>query len=132
MLRANVPKYCTPGSPSWTLVNLFDFMGINCRLGRLVLFDGCQLTRQAVSSNPLFHRWARLLKQRSSISVHHLPTKEKKTSVFWFHLQQTNGSLLFPFSICSKQMKVAILGVGAPPRRARTNNTRFPGVEDDL
>jgi hypothetical protein len=32
----------------------------------------------------------------------------KKTSVFCFHLQQTNGSQLFPLSICSKQREVAI------------------------
>jgi hypothetical protein len=32
----------------------------------------------------------------------------KKTSVFCFHLQQTNGSQLFPFSISSKQMDDAV------------------------
>jgi hypothetical protein len=32
----------------------------------------------------------------------------KQTSVFCFCLQQTNGSFLFPFSICRKQMKVAV------------------------
>ncbi len=32
----------------------------------------------------------------------------KQTSVFCFCLQQTNGSLLFPFSICRKQTKVAV------------------------
>ncbi len=29
-------------------------------------------------------------------------------SVFRFRLQQTNGSLLFPFSVCSKQTEVAV------------------------
>jgi hypothetical protein len=32
----------------------------------------------------------------------------KQTSIFHFHLQQTNGSLPFPFSICSKQTEVAL------------------------
>ncbi len=32
----------------------------------------------------------------------------KQTSVFLFHLRQINGSLLFPFSICSKQTEVAV------------------------
>jgi hypothetical protein len=30
----------------------------------------------------------------------------KQTFVFRFHLQQTKGSLPFPFSICSKQREV--------------------------
>jgi hypothetical protein len=33
---------------------------------------------------------------------------EKQTSIFHFSLQQTNGSLPFPFFVCSKQMKVAV------------------------
>jgi prepilin-type processing-associated H-X9-DG protein len=32
----------------------------------------------------------------------------KKTSIFCFHLHQTNGSLLFPFYICSKHTEVAV------------------------
>jgi hypothetical protein len=33
----------------------------------------------------------------------------KKTPVFSFRLKQTNGSLPFPFSICSEQTKVTII-----------------------
>jgi hypothetical protein len=54
------------------------------------------------------HRWAHLLKQKSSNDVYRLLTKETNFR-FLFHLQQTNRSLLFPFSICSKQTKIAIL-----------------------
>jgi hypothetical protein len=32
----------------------------------------------------------------------------KQTSVFRFRLQQTNASLPFPFSVCSKQTEVAV------------------------
>ncbi len=32
----------------------------------------------------------------------------KKTSIFCFHLHQTNGSLLFPFYICNKHTEVAV------------------------
>jgi hypothetical protein len=32
----------------------------------------------------------------------------KQTSVFHFRLQQTNGNLPFPFSICSKQTEIAV------------------------
>jgi hypothetical protein len=32
----------------------------------------------------------------------------KQTSVFCFLLQQTSGSLPFPFSVCSKQTEVAV------------------------
>jgi hypothetical protein len=32
----------------------------------------------------------------------------KQTSVFRFHLQQTNRSLSFPFSVCGKQMEIAV------------------------
>jgi hypothetical protein len=46
------------------------------------------------------HRWARLLKQRMSITV--ILFRLRKTN-FRFRLQQTNGSLPFLFSICSKQ-----------------------------
>jgi hypothetical protein len=35
--------------------------------------------------------------------------KGKQTSVFCFRLQQTNGSLSFPFPVCSKQTEVAVL-----------------------
>ncbi len=49
----------------------------------------------------------------SSISrlgtVYHLPTKGNKLSVFCFRLQQTNGSLLFLLSVCSKQTEIAVL-----------------------
>jgi hypothetical protein len=84
-----------------------------------------------MSSRPLFnkfwHRWARLLKQKSSITVYSLPTKEnklpfsvssKQTEVCHFRFQQTNGCLpfLFPstngspflFFICSKLTEVAL------------------------
>jgi hypothetical protein len=55
------------------------------------------------------HRWARLLKQQSSITVHRLPTKEKKTFVFFrLRFQQLKGSLSFPFSAYSKQREVAV------------------------
>jgi hypothetical protein len=37
-----------------------------------------------------------------------LADQGKQTSVFCFHLQQTNGSLPIPFSICCKQTEVAI------------------------
>jgi hypothetical protein len=54
-----------------------------------------------------FHRWARLLKQRTSINVYGLPTKENKLpSVFCF--QKTNGSWLFPLSVRSKQTEFAV------------------------
>jgi hypothetical protein len=33
----------------------------------------------------------------------------KQTSVMCFRLQQTNGKLPFPFSICRKQMEVSVL-----------------------
>jgi hypothetical protein len=32
----------------------------------------------------------------------------KQTSVFHFRFQQTNGGLLFPFSVCRKQRKIAV------------------------
>jgi hypothetical protein len=32
----------------------------------------------------------------------------KQTTVFRFHLQQINGSLLFMFSVCKKQTEVPI------------------------
>jgi hypothetical protein len=32
----------------------------------------------------------------------------KQISVFRFRLQQTNGNLPFPFSVCSKQTEVAV------------------------
>jgi hypothetical protein len=32
----------------------------------------------------------------------------KQTSFFRFRLQQTKGSLPFPFPICSKQMEIAV------------------------
>jgi hypothetical protein len=32
----------------------------------------------------------------------------KQTSIFRIRLQQTNGSLPFPFPVCSKQTEVAI------------------------
>jgi hypothetical protein len=32
----------------------------------------------------------------------------KQTSIFCFCMQQTNGSLLFLFSVCSKLMEIAI------------------------
>jgi hypothetical protein len=32
----------------------------------------------------------------------------KQTSIFWFRLQQTNGSFPFPFPVCSKQTEVAV------------------------
>jgi hypothetical protein len=34
--------------------------------------------------------------------------QRKSTSVFCFHLQQANGSLPFPLSVCSKQTEVAV------------------------
>jgi hypothetical protein len=34
--------------------------------------------------------------------------QQKRTSVFRVRLQQTNGSLPFPFSVCSKQTEVAV------------------------
>jgi hypothetical protein len=51
------------------------------------------------------HRWVGLLIQQTSITIYQLPTKKKQTSVL--RLQKTKGSLPFPFSVCSKQMKVA-------------------------
>ncbi len=61
------------------------------------------------------HRWARLLKQQSSIIVvYRLPTKENKlpflfyVSVLCFCLKQTSGSFPFPFFVCSKWTEVAI------------------------
>jgi hypothetical protein len=33
----------------------------------------------------------------------------KKTSVFRFYLQQTNGSLSFPFFVCRKQKEIAVI-----------------------
>jgi hypothetical protein len=51
------------------------------------------------------HRWARLLKQQSLITVHHFPSKEnqlpfaaKKWKFAVFLLQQTNRSYRFPFA----------------------------------
>jgi hypothetical protein len=52
-----------------------------------------------------------LLKQQSSIAVYRLPTSRKQTLVFRFRLQQTNGTLLFPFSITSKQTEVAVFHI---------------------
>ncbi len=46
-----------------------------------------------------------MLKQQSSITIYPLPTKENKFRRF--HLQQTNESLPFTFSVCSKQTEVA-------------------------
>jgi hypothetical protein len=37
-----------------------------------------------------------------------LADQEKQTSVFSFRLQQSNGTLPFSFSFCSKQMKVVV------------------------
>ncbi len=53
------------------------------------------------------YRWARLLKQQSSIGLS-FANQEKQTSVFRFRLQQTNVSLPFPFSVCRKNTEVAI------------------------
>jgi hypothetical protein len=56
----------------------------------------------------IMHRWALLL----TAFVDYLLSfadQGKRTSVFRFRLQQTNGSLRFPFFVSSKQMKVAIL-----------------------
>jgi hypothetical protein len=50
------------------------------------------------------HRWARLLKQQSPITVNHTPSKENKLPFAankWkfaiFLSQQTSGSCCFPF-----------------------------------
>jgi hypothetical protein len=37
-----------------------------------------------------------------------LAEQRKQTSVFLFRLQHTNGSLQFPFSVCSKQTEVVV------------------------
>ncbi len=65
-----------------------------------VLMPFCRMT--------FHHRWASLLKQQKSITVYRLSTKENKLPVSVFHLQETNGSSPFPFSVCSKQMEVAV------------------------
>jgi hypothetical protein len=49
-----------------------------------------------------------LLKQQTSFAVDRVPTKENKNPFFCFRLQQTNGSLPFPFSVCIKQKEVAV------------------------
>jgi hypothetical protein len=40
--------------------------------------------------------------------LYSLPTKEKQRSISRFRLQQTNGSLTFMFSVCRKQMEIAV------------------------
>jgi hypothetical protein len=35
----------------------------------------------------------------------------KQTSVFRFRLQQTNGSFPFMFSVCSRQMEIAVFSL---------------------
>jgi hypothetical protein len=52
------------------------------------------------------HRWVRLLKQQSSITEYCSPIKENKLPIFGCCLQQTNGSLPFPLSVCSKQTEI--------------------------
>jgi hypothetical protein len=54
------------------------------------------------------HRWARLLEQQTLITVYSSPTKENKLAFSVFCLQKTNGSVLFPFSLCSKQTEGAV------------------------
>jgi hypothetical protein len=56
----------------------------------------------------LGQRCARLLKQQLSITIYRLPTDENKHLIFRFRSQQTNGSLLFLLSVCSKQGKIAV------------------------
>jgi hypothetical protein len=55
---------------------------------------------------PGLHRWARLLKQQSWITVYSLPTKENKLP-FSFPFVTNKRKLLFPFSVCSQQTEVA-------------------------
>ncbi len=68
----------------------------------------CKRTKQTKQDLPIcmyIHRWACLMKQQLSITVYWLSTK-KQTSVFHFCLQETNGSLPFLFSICSRQQNL--------------------------
>ncbi len=52
----------------------------------------------------MYHRWARLLSQQTSINVYCLPTKENERP---FPLKQLKGCLPFSFSVCRKQLEVA-------------------------
>jgi hypothetical protein len=89
-----VPKYCTPGSPSWTLVNLFDFMG-----GELSPWSPCTVWRPPADQtgcklHPSDPYMGTLAETAIVDFCSAFTYKGKQTSVFWFHLQQTNGSLL--------------------------------------
>jgi hypothetical protein len=48
-----------------------------------------------------------LLKQQSSTTDDRF-ADQGKASVFGFRLQHLNGSLPFPFSVCSKQTEIAV------------------------
>ncbi len=61
----------------------------------------CEILFQILSGTGFWHRLARLLKQQTSITVHCLPTKKNKLPSSVFHLQKTDGSLPFPFSVSS-------------------------------
>jgi hypothetical protein len=56
----------------------------------------------------IYHTWANLLKEQTSITVYRLPTKENKLAFSVFRFQKTKGGLPFPFSVCSKQTEVAV------------------------
>jgi hypothetical protein len=76
---------------------------------RLGMLAGVHITlfTETTSTITFSHRWARLLKQESYITVYHLPTKENKLR-FPFPFAATNGSLPFMLSVCSIQTEVAV------------------------
>jgi hypothetical protein len=61
-----------------------------------------QLTFATFHGNDLAtfkHRWVRLLRKQTLITIYRLPTKENQLPFSVFRLQKTNGSLMLPFSI---------------------------------
>jgi hypothetical protein len=54
------------------------------------------------------HRWERFTKTIIIDYRLSFVYQGKQNSVFHFRLQQTNGSLPFPFFVCSKQMDIAV------------------------
>jgi hypothetical protein len=57
---------------------------------------------QSVKGDCMMMEWAHLLGQQKPITVYRLPN-ENKLPISVFHLRKTNGSLPFPFFVCSKQ-----------------------------
>jgi hypothetical protein len=69
---------------------------------------GCKYTHLVLVCSRYSHRWARLLKQQTLITVYHLPTKENKIPFSFCRKQMEGYSFHFPFAANKQNVSFSI------------------------